>query len=773
MGLKDWSARRTPLQLALERGMKPGGKLADEVDKLGEYAVTARGDGEAISQALSTLAEEPQAHAAWLRPLTGLLQDVSDAECEAFEPIIEMGLPALIAAVEAGLADENLFERDDVLFALKILAMYGSDEGTDTVIQAAQRQLDADDYMWSVILANYGREGHPQAERLFAALSDPLPTKFLSMSLLDAANSARLSGAEFPHPFDSAAGIAQLEGWLTDSDPEHASYAVSATAALPFLDHPRSDGLLALALDHASDNVQLEGAWVAAKLGRDAGIQQLARYCLDTNHSDVACHYLKELDREDAIPAECLEPVFRAKAEFARWLAHPCELGDPPDELTLVDHRELAWPPEREIIPVWLLRFRKYDTTGLDDDQVDVGMVGTVTFCLFTYQLNQRPPEDCYAIHCYWELTNQELISELEVEPGSKEYDHLLKQYPARDLSNIVLEAIAEPAASLNYPQTLVAIGTAERRGQPGWVVLDGPRSRFYAASEIPPGERTELVLKVHVGRELLGFREPVDRKKYLLSEPSQQTAAEFVAKYEDYLQKALKHPANAEKVLGGSGVLKGRFDRYVNSLQETTGRGQADLTIDAYRQLLAAVQSLPAEAAAEMYDSFAPLGEAAFRAIVALKDQHHNQQLLDLVHTFEPYWQHNMGYSSLGAAAYAAADSVLAEKLLLQLHADGRDSWGESTDMLAEIYRQQGRMEERDALIIKALLAVQETASECTGKSLAEQEEIFQKHREHLRIIPDGPLAAQASAIPETLLPADDWIDLFGETDAEEPPQP
>ncbi|QDU25147.1 hypothetical protein ETAA8_02090 [Anatilimnocola aggregata] len=763
MGLKDWFARKTPLQLALERGQKPDGKLADEIDKLGEYTVSAQGDGEAIAAALALLDESPRTHAAWLRPLTGLLQDVEDAECAAFPPIMESALPALISVVEAGLADRQLFERDDLLFALKILAMYGTDEGTDTVIRAALQELDADDYMWSVILGNYGREGHPQAERLFAALADPLPTKFLAVSLLDAANSARLSGGDFIHPFDSPAGISRLEGWLTDPDPEHASYAVSAAAALPFLDHSDRDGLLALALDHASDNVQLEGAWVAAKVGREAGIQQLARYCLDINHSDVACHYLKELDREDAIPPECQDPTFRAQAEFARWLAHPCELGEAPDELELVDHRELAWPPARDICPVWLFRFRKLDRTGLAEDHVDVGMVGSVTFCLFTYQLNQRSPEDCYAIHCYWELTTQELISELELPPNSHEYDHLLRQYAGSDLSEVVLETVVEPASSLNYPQALVGIATAQRAGEPGWVVLDGPRSRFYAAAEMPAGERTGQVLKVHVGRELLGFREAVDRSAYLRPESNKPSAADFIATYEGYLQQAA-NLAEAEKLLGGNSLLKGKFERYVEAIVETTARDKPEVTLAAYQQLLAAVQRLPAEMQSEMFDTFSPLGEAALLAIAALKELGRRNELLEVVRTFEPHWPHNLGYSSLGAAAQAGGDLALAESLLLKLHANDRASWSDATDMLASIWLRQGKVAEAQQLVLKAIREVQETARDCTGKSLAEQEEIFQKHREFLRLLPQGPQLLEAEQVPITLLTEVDSIDLFGD---------
>jgi hypothetical protein len=55
---------------------------------------------------------------------------------------------------------------------------------------------------------------------------------------------------------------------------------------------------------------------------------------------------------------------------------------------------------------------------------------------------------------------------------------------------------------------------------QAGWVVIDGRRSRWYAASEMPEQETDGVVAKVHVGRVLLGFEEQPDRRSYLRAQP-------------------------------------------------------------------------------------------------------------------------------------------------------------------------------------------------------------------------------------------------------------
>ena len=223
-------------------------------------------------------------------------------------------------------------------------------------------------------------------------MSDPLPGDFLAVSLLDCANAAHKNGGGQAHPFDSRAGKEQIERWLVEFDSKRLGYARSATAALPYLSNPERDRLLRIARGHSSTEVRLEAANASARLGRQAGIRSLARFCLDVHRSENARSYLVEMGREDAIPARALDPDFRAMAEFSNWLAHPNELGQAPDELEILESRTLAWPPELENKTLWLIKFRLRDQTGLKDDDVGVGLVGSVTFCLFGHGMDRPPP---------------------------------------------------------------------------------------------------------------------------------------------------------------------------------------------------------------------------------------------------------------------------------------------------------------------------------------------------------------------------------------------
>jgi hypothetical protein len=251
MAFKDWFSRRTSLQLALHRGTQAGADLADELRKVQDYSIKSQADAEAICSALALLlpAGSTTGGESAFHSMIGLFQDVEGNDCPAFAVLAEKGIGLVVQIVNDGLQNPSRLEADHLLFALKILAMYGTREGTDAVLRAARQPLRPDAYMWSVILQAYSG-GHPERERLFKELSDPLPSDFLAVSLLDSANAAKRDGAQFTHPFDSAAGKQQLERWLTDGDEEHFSYAVSATGALPYISSPERDGLLALAFDH-------------------------------------------------------------------------------------------------------------------------------------------------------------------------------------------------------------------------------------------------------------------------------------------------------------------------------------------------------------------------------------------------------------------------------------------------------------------------------------------------------------------------------------------
>lgn len=401
------------LQAALEQGMQPGQDLNEVLGEHGDPGPATEDDARAVAAALRQSMQAGNT-AETLHALTALFQAVSDRETA--QAMRDHALPALLDVYDHELAslasrgDDQWSRENDLLFVLKILAMYQTREGADRIIAAARRPLQPDGFMWSVIFNSCQAE--PQVDYLLESLGSELPLDFIGMAFLDFCNSQFLEGERSEHPFDSPEGISRLRGWLTGDDREEYSYAVSTTAALPFISEPARTELLALAMDHAHTPVQLEAAWASAKLGSDAGIKLLARFAEDVRTSNVARRYLTELGLEEAIPAKANDPDFQATAEMVEWLTHPNEYGEPPDEIELADSRELFWPPTQDRRWVWLFRYTYKPNEYREEEDTGYGMVGSTTFALFGESTADLCPEDVYGLHCCWELEMEDRTAE-------------------------------------------------------------------------------------------------------------------------------------------------------------------------------------------------------------------------------------------------------------------------------------------------------------------------------------------------------------------------
>lgn len=698
----SFSFGKNRLKRCIERGLA-NGKLAEDLRELDDLKLKSRADAEAVCWGLRQFGSgRTKDLGDDMSALTGLFQEVEEEECDAVGVLREEGIPELLR-----LFDElgELQEKDKAshqLFILKILALYATTQGALKIIEAAQQPLEPDNYMWSVTLGSF-KAGHPQNELLFGSLRDPLPEAFIGVALLDAANSCLIEGEEMAHPFDTAEGKERLRSLLTNEDSNTYSYAHSATAALPFISNPERDELLTAALQHPDIGVQIAAAWAAARLGREEGLRKLAAYCRDFKRAQTAKRYLRELGREDVIPSEANDPSFEALAEFAQWLAHPSELGRLPDELEIVDQRELAWPPERQPKPFWLIKFRAKDTTGLDEDDVECGLVGSVTFCFFSYKLAQRPAEDGYAVHCYWEMEQAGLIEESDVGDEQREYEALLKQWRGRWLENPTVLFVAELSPELKYPQRLVGLASGRIEGADGWVVLDGDRSQWYPKSDMPEEAYDSVVLKVHVGRHLLGFSLKADRKKFLPPPPAPKRPEQVIASYQKLLSEAQQW-RGTEKAFEHFGPLGKHLDAYASALAQL-GRG------------------------------------AEIRPTIGL---------------LAPQWDHCSGCVELGSTAFKCGQVDLAEELLVKSR-EKCENWERNEEMgfLAEIWWGQGRREDGKTLLIECLRRLLDGSKEATGSDKQLFEEWFQNQRRSLlKLFPsDGHAALDANRIPSSTL--------------------
>lgn len=338
------------------------------------------------------------------------LQDVESREQfeEYQEKVLPSFIPLLSLLVEESekrkKVDPDFDDRDADIFTMKMLAGFQSPEGIEAIAKLMKRNYKSDDYFWTAVL-NYYIEDQALAEIIVNTLDGKLPEGFLRVVYLDMLNKVSLKNETFgPHPFSSSEGVAILEKYLKNENEEEFSYAISATAALPYLSENAWKKLLPVALKHPDASVRLEAFWAGTKLGdtkcRDGLIDMAKSYV----HGQRAVEYLEELGLEEFVPEESKTWEFAALAEMSSWLSHPSEFGAYPTELTLVDSRTLFWPPTQDERRLTIVRYRyeKWNSDG--SDEIGVGLVGSVTFCLFGVVLNESPPEEVYAIHCAWEM---------------------------------------------------------------------------------------------------------------------------------------------------------------------------------------------------------------------------------------------------------------------------------------------------------------------------------------------------------------------------------
>ncbi len=402
------------LHEALTRGLAKGGNLREELQPLGEYLVTSYFDAGILIGALDKFVERPVPGGdedSAFRELTRLFQSV--LETDAFLQLTRRGIPLLFDAYDARLRSAE--EREgDLLFALRMFARYGVEEGLDRVVAGAFNPALSDGYLWPAIFEQL-KEEDPILSKLIRRLSKPLPSGFARVAFLDWTNRLIRKGTILKHPFNSPEGTALLQTWLASGDEDDFSFAHSATAAIPFVSEPARTQLLALATDHPDINVRMEAAWASARLGHEAGRKFLAHQCLDHNYSMAARAFLEELGLREVIPQEADEPGFRAKSKMCEWLSLPKEFGRPPDDIELFDTRELHWPPTKDWRPVWLFKFRyaaDESDTALDGeegeessaDETGIGMSGGIPHSLYDETNAQMSPTDIYALHCCWEL---------------------------------------------------------------------------------------------------------------------------------------------------------------------------------------------------------------------------------------------------------------------------------------------------------------------------------------------------------------------------------
>lgn len=397
---------------------------------------------------------------------------------------------------------------------------------------------------------------------------------------------------------------------------------------------------------------------------------------------------------------------FDPKAEMAKWLSFPSELGRDPDHLEEIDHRTLKWPPDFKPIPVWLFRYRVIDPLGIEDD-VDVGMVGSMTACLFLQHHARRPPEDVYALHCAWEL---EIKSLLFVEAFDDEHtvsDEYSRLCP-EDTDIERYTHLLNTADSLGIDLPVFAIGTGSRDGQPGFLVIDPPHTTWYPASYFPMRDgyeswpKPEWVLRIHVGRRILGLTDPPDRLTRLTL--GRGNSRDFVNRVRGAFDRVRTDPVLAKRFFD-SFLFQGLL-RYVHDKQICEpSRTRSECYAESYEEVAILAQEIDAAHGTSfasdrwsynLFDDY----------INALHEQGEYERIRQRIIQFRPHWPHNFGRSCLGHAAYLSGDIALAKEILEEFRDLSEGIWPnfDVTVTLAKIYVTENQEEHAKEILIEAM---------------------------------------------------------------------
>ena len=391
--------KRTAVEVAIEKALKDGywfGVRMAMIESEWSDVQDVLAICGAMRRAMELPPKERDTAFAVLAPMAYSLE--GDAAHEAY---FTHGLPVLIEYFD-DLAPRVQEDKQwaTLVHSLRVMVELKAPETLDR-LTAAARHPDARSFFWTVLFRILS--SHPWKEDVLNRLSLQLPRGAALSAFLDWANQLCLQDKCARHPFDSEAGVQTLSAMIEHTHPDEDGHAISAIVAFAFIDRPERNRLLAIALDHPNAGVQMEAAWVAASLGREAGFRMLGQFCLLSEKAEIARRYLREFGREDMIPAEGRDPDFVAESTMVSWLRHPMEFGRSPDQIELYDTRELFWPPTDDKRRVWLFKF-VYRNKEKAAEETGLGMVGSVTFALSSETTADLTPEDAYAIHCCWEL---------------------------------------------------------------------------------------------------------------------------------------------------------------------------------------------------------------------------------------------------------------------------------------------------------------------------------------------------------------------------------
>jgi hypothetical protein len=261
----------------------------------------------------------------------------------------------------------------------------------------------------------------------------------------------------------------------------------------------------------------------------------------------------------------------------------------------------------------------------------------------------------------------------------------------------------------------------------------------------------------MHIGRRLLGLTgEPEPERKSLIQVKAERPPEVIAAAYESLIARSASWSSEGkEAALRDYRLLRGHFEAYVDAVCRLRGGTRAEHVALAYEKLLDIL--LPREdiLGEELHFSTGVFRRNFDDYVKALVELKRPEKLREILPLFIPRWDHNLGYMTLGNAAFKAGDFDTAEKLFEKLRES--DEWQDYDEMalLAEILAQRGKQTEGKQLLLDCLEWVLKESRTATGSDQKRFEELFQNHRAaFLKLFPQCAEELTRRGITDTIGP-------------------
>ena len=217
--------------------------------------------------------------------------------------------------------------------------------------------------------------------------------------------------------------------------------------------------------------------------------------------------YAEELELLDRIPQELTTPAAQAEGQLAMWLSHPSNMGLAPNEMQLVESRQLSWPSFEEPQDCFLFKYA-YELSGQKIE--NVGIAGPMTHA-FTQSLLNLNVADVYACFAGFQCDHEE-IQELTIEQARMRKPGTIE----RLMSRLASWSTADDASQNAQPSFLglffgepVLVAAGQHQSRAGTFIVDQQDVSWFE----PGGESAamdELAYCIYKGRKLLAaFNSP------------------------------------------------------------------------------------------------------------------------------------------------------------------------------------------------------------------------------------------------------------------------